>query len=817
MNIKNSLFIGKEWLDIEGRKIKHPSLIEYYSSINKHKIAEEKTNFIGLDVETISTTAELKLLGIYDHSYQYFKKNFISAIFTLLKTCSEKKKSIAYWTKLDPFILYKQFLLAVDRKEAYFSMEKYQQIDGIWNRKEKKWDKEPVISIRYLNYEMGIVKALRSNIQFYYFDIDKRFINKVWAYDINPFYPDDLETTAKKYFPYYSKLDKKFHIVDWDLFDTDPEYQKGVLLSNRLDAKVVQDLADKLSKDFANVFGYYNKSFISSGSMARASIQALRERKYKSLPEKERKENVLKDLQKIPYISYFDSWSKNLSNENFMDFLSLVNETYKGAKIDAYAFGYAKEGYIADITSAYPSEQMKLYDLTNSYIYKGEGTPRAIKNAYVFIRGLIHIPKNGLAEYHSILVKHTTNHELNICPVGSFYASYYYEERKALEDQGAIFEDETWYVLQTEGKLSILAESTEELLKMRFDLYEKGDNLESTPKRSANSVYGFTFEATNIYDIINGKVVNIGFRGGENYNPIYASRITMSARLTIFDACVQIVKNGGKPVLVMTDSIIWLGKDSDLPERLWKAEKNFKSVGYFEKPEKILDIVSLGAGRYEYYKEKNGVKSKYVAKKRGLNVENLIGEDGIVIKEFNWLKALKTIKLQHKITVNVKTLVSVGMVKSSKKLKIEDLGLVVSQKRKMELITGVQKRHLNMKNEDYLRLKDEMLFTAPVELGYGMFGTPEYSDHTLPILRRELMNMKYETISARKKESNKRRSNDYRSKNGETINMKRTEKYRFMTERGIDPENARKYMTKSWENIQEFMLQNLQKNIDNFF
>ena len=74
---------------------------------------------------------------------------------------------------------------------------------------------------------------------------------------------------------------------------------------------------------------------------------------------------------------------------------------------------------------------------------------------------------------------------------------------------------------------------------------------------------------------------------------------------------MNIIENGGKIYLHMTDSIIFNGT---LDKEYYKEEK---TLGYFEKPEKINDVIILGAGRYEYRKD-----NKYIIKNRGFHVDD---------------------------------------------------------------------------------------------------------------------------------------------------------------------------------------------------
>lgn len=57
-------------------------------------------------------------------------------------------------------------------------------------------------------------------------------------------------------------------------------------------------------------------------------------------------------------------------------------------------------------------------------------------------------------------------------------------------------------------------------------------------------------------------VFRAGYRAGEFFNPIYATIITSETRLLISKSCKAIEEKGGKPFLIMRDSIFWTGRGS---------------------------------------------------------------------------------------------------------------------------------------------------------------------------------------------------------------------------------------------------------------
>lgn len=809
MQTQNSLFLGKEFVNLEGREIKHPATMNYYSSISMKKIKETPMKFISLDLETDSETAELKLLGQYDgEKYFWSDKDFIGVLFTAVKYASMNGLNLVYWSRLDPAVLYKQLLLKMDEHAQQISLSYYQKIDSQFNRKTKQWDIEPLAKTRISNYEFGIMKSIRSCLTFYYIDLydDKRYLNKVWTFDIYPFYLKPLETVGKKYTNYYSKIDKLAHLVNWAMFYKNEfenvtvekrlfqigEYREMVLKSNELDCKVAYDLANIVQNDFFTAFGYYPSSLISPGSLTRSCYQAVITNKWKNIKnDKEREKKIVDDLKSISIMNHYDNWCNQLGEEDFKDFVCLIAECYKGAKIECYANGFVEKGFTADLTQAYPSKQRKLLDLRKSLIIQGEGVPQKIDNSITLIRGTVHIPDNKFAEYHTILIKHPFCKALNICAIEDFRASYYLEEREALERIGATFENEEWYVIVTEGKLSILAEITDKLIDLRMGYLAKKDLKEALVKCINNSGYGVSYEAIPIYDLINGEVLMNGFRAGEFFNDLNAGQITMNTRLILFNACVEIVRNGGKPILTMTDSVLWTGKETDLPHEFWTEKK---TVGFFERPEEVREVVSLGSGRYEYrrYNDETKQWDKYYAKTRGLNIIDLTDSDGIVISKFNWYKLLKEVKNPEgeKLQLKVRILITPGVVANSNKWKVKDLGLVATDDREVDIIVGRQKRHI--KELDYTKLWKELYFSEPIKMTFGCDGSGDFSDHTLPMFRKLVAELKYMSKEEKKKVNDKKKTEKYYDKNKEEVKEKYNSKYSMLRKRGLDTDTAKK-------------------------
>ena len=228
---ENELFIGKEFLNEEGRTIKHPSLIKIYANVNSKKVNDTPLKLMGLDLETDAEKGDLKLLGIWNGlNYRYYTKDFILELFTWVKACSSKETSLAYWNRLDPFVILKEFLRYVSDDEKQQALTRFGKISGQYNKKERIWEIQPVVKVSIGDYTFGIIQAIHTSIQFFFYRKGFKSFKKVWGYDIAGLYQNGLEKEAKSRFNYYSKVDKSAHIVDWERFETDNEYKYHIVL-----------------------------------------------------------------------------------------------------------------------------------------------------------------------------------------------------------------------------------------------------------------------------------------------------------------------------------------------------------------------------------------------------------------------------------------------------------------------------------------------------------------------------------------------------------------------------------------------------------
>ena len=772
----NELFIGREYLTVEGSSIKHPALISLYATVNLNKTTDEAINPVSIDIETDHLTGELKLFGYYDgERYSYHTENFLGVIYGLIKECSWTGKSMVYWNKLDPFLIYKQFLLLLSPERAKISMSRYGKIGGEWNRKENKWSVKPVVELKLGAVHFGIKNVIRSSIQFFMFNETDPYLNTVWAYDVAQLYQSGLEaemTQRRDKFPYYSKISKEAHLVDWDRFNTNSLYRNDIVLrSNELDCRAAYDLAIEVQEMFKEAFGVYTRTLISTGSLARASIVATLNHKYKTLykdDDKKVKASVLADIQSIGFINYYDRWAEQLLGKHLKNFYCLLTEAYSGGYIEVFNYGKVGNALTADIASAYPAIITQLYDLRGAVIEYGTGEPPRVPNSYVFIRGEVDVPID--VDYNPLTVKHPHPQlkSTNIRAVGDYKASYTIEERDFLTSVGATFTNEEYYIVKTTGKLSPLAEIAQHFLDLRQELKAKGSSAEYIAKIANNSLYGILFEAVDTFTETLTGVYKAGYRAGEFFNPLYAAIITSRTRVLCAKAATSIKNNGGTPILIMTDSIFWKGTEDQLPKEYWREKK---TTGYFEKPTTVNDMVCLGIGRYSY-SSKDG--SKFTAKKRGLNVVEFVNSGSTEYDGFNWQEALDIVAKtgSNKIEVKVRKLLSVGMIADSNTYEIEDLGRIVEETTVVDVITGLNKRGYYGTIKDIKAITEGIVGTYSIILSKGMNGDGEIVDQTLPKLRAELMKLDVKTAKGKDLNNRSKASAKYSKSKRDKINKR---------------------------------------------
>jgi hypothetical protein len=302
-------------------------------------------------------------------------------------------------------------------------------------------------------------------------------------------------------------------------------------------------------------------------------------------------------------------------------------------------------------------------------------------------------------------------------------------------------------------------------------------------------------------------VENIGYRGGEFYNPLYAGIITGETRILLSRVCDTIEKRGGKVILQMTDSVLWKGTFEQFPAEYFKDKK---TVGYFEKPKEVYDVLCLGSGRYEYTDD----TGDYTGKVRGLNIAEVHDPNGIVDESgFKWRDALRLMESTkaEKIHVKVRVLVSVGMILHSNTYTVQDLGRIVDEWRDVDVIVGKNKRFYGDELKNPAILAKKLVDTKPIFVDRYMYGGVEIPDQTYPELRSQLMKKSLKTQKKKNQDSNAKSQHKYYEKNKDKVNASankrnnpvQAERYRQLGEYGYDSPTKKKMSHWSMEKILE--------------
>lgn len=548
-----------------------------YGKIKKYGFRKEY-KFNSIDIETVEN--ELFLLGYHlNDKYHYTLKNFFETINNILIKSVQDNRDILTWSRYDNHHLFKLILNNVinDDNEKIEILEKVGKIT-------------PIMAYNYNGYSITILNIIKDSII-----IEVSFGNsskQVNIYNLKNLFQSDLLTISQNYnLTYYSKLGEEYHLIDKERFFSDKEYKKGVLKSNELDSKVIIDIANKFIESFKELSGTVPKTIYTAGSIARSFL--------------------LSSNDINPYeISFYNFYKDNTYYDKLLDY---AMKSYHGGKIDSYVIGNVGNAYIADITSAYPSVIAKLPEITQIIEYKTND--ENLENYYyAFIRCNIFIPKS---EFIHPLITQSPISPVNISPQGYLQdiiiTKPEYDYITKYKDKYNIEIEVIDYIAIEHNDKYIFKNLIYDLFDKRLKYKNDGNNvLADLVKTIINSLYGITYELTPIYELVeNNDIEKTGLRAGDFFNPIFASYITAETRCLLSDASMNIIENGGKIYLHMTDSIIFNGR---LDKKYYKEEK---TLGFFEKPEKINDVIILGAGRYEYRKNE-----KYVIKNRGFHIDN---------------------------------------------------------------------------------------------------------------------------------------------------------------------------------------------------
>jgi hypothetical protein len=574
--------------------------------------------FNSIDIETVNN--EMFIFGyVLNGKYYYTESDFFDVFHNLLIESIRTKSDILTWSRYDNTHILKMLLSKIDdENEIYKILRRVGKIT-------------PVFTYKYKNYEITLENIIKDSFIFKINDGHNKS-KRIIIYNFKNLYQDGLEKVAKNYgLDYYSKLGEEYHIIDKNRYYNDSEYKRLVLLSNELDNRVIIDIAKIMLENFKRFTDEYPKTIFTNGSIARSYLLAYKEIK-------------VKDLQ-----------FKSLFNKSvyFNELLDYSMRSYHGGKIESYVLGYIKKAKIIDITSAYPYALSKLPKLTNKVRYHTD--PTLLNNFYyAFIKCDIIINNENFI--HPVIVKNPINNT-NISPFGYIENVIITKiEYDYLQENNINVIVKDYYVVEHIDNIYPYKNLVYHLFENRLKYRESNISVSEMFKTIINSLYGITFELTDIYKENEGDIFWTGYRAGDFFNPIIASYITAIIRTYLSKVSYNVIRNGGEVYLNMTDSIIYNG------EITLDVFSEKKVLGKFEMPTEITDIIILGAGRYEY---KEDFTNKYVIKNRGFSVTR---KDKSFYSDFD---------LRDKFTIKTREFVS-SFKATTKKFSFREMGHLIN-------------------------------------------------------------------------------------------------------------------------------------------
>lgn len=614
-------------------------------------------SFNSIDIETVDN--ELFIFGyVLNDKYYYSESDFYNVFHELLLESIRNKKDILTWSRYDNTHILKMLLSKIeDENEIYKILRRVGKVS-------------PVFIYKYKNFDIILENIIKDNFIFKVSD-GKNKPKRITIYNLKNLYQGDLEKVAKNYgLDYYSKLGQEYHIIDKERYYKDNEYKKMVLLSNELDNKVIIDIAKIMLENFKKFTGVYPKTIFTNGSIARSYLLAYKEIKVRELQFK-------------------SLFGKSVFFEKLLDYSM---RSYHGGKIESYVLGYIKKAKIIDITSAYPYALSKLPKLTKKIQYH-KGTILLDKFFYAFIRCDIIIDNENFI--HPIIVKNPINNT-NISPYGYIEnviitkIEYDYLIKNGIE----VIVKDYCSVEHVEGVYPY-KNLVDYLFNNRMKYSKTNKSVSEMFKTIINSLYGITFELTNVYKENGDDILWEGYRAGDFFNPVIASYITAFIRTYLSEVSYNIIQNGGEVYLNMTDSIIY---DGEITLDIFSNEKE---LGKFEMPTEIKDVIILGAGRYEYKEE---FTNKYVIKNRGFYIKR---KDKSFYSDYD---------ISDKFTIKTREFVS-SFKATTKKFSFREMGHLLESDYDIDPFNLGGKRVVENYNVD---LNKEYTKTRPIRLEKGV-------------------------------------------------------------------------------------------------
>lgn len=607
-------------------KVVHPLLIAGYRS-PRMKFRSQPLKLIGLDIETVSTTGQPKLLGLWYPDvlhYQSIVNPTLQNLFNVVKEVTDNSDYSGFvtWGRLDIQCLIRLF----DPTEK----ERKRIARGLSaNVKKGEIIGSPPVSRKIGNALFYISHYIPGrSLKLGYLIQGRERV--VWVYNLSQFWQNTIATTAKGLGLEWQDFDRTTHLIDWERFFSHSPYRKACIASNQQDAVTVAELGRILQERFHSTFDCYPSLLVSTGSLTDAAVSKMLEHD--------------RDAYNCNSWKWLTThvW-KNQHPDIIAQTETLLAESFSAGLVDQFAVGYFPELSYADISSAYPHKIRQLPDLRYAVLLDGSGNlesdmGEARRLGYdietAIIQGTVTVPPT--LKFHPITVK--THYRENFRPVGTFKATYLFEEREFLLKYGGSVTAETYIIIALkerhlspiaavslklgELRTSILAELKKETNEERRKVL---DGQQFMIKVVDNSLYGKTVMTTEVVMDVDGEPVIVGYVAGDRFNQLYGALITARTRIQLATACMEILANGGTPVMGMTDCVYWDGPVNALPDSLTKT---VKTPGFFEPPSTVDLFFLLKTGQYEYWVKDVGKRcacnktgDHWHYKLRGLNVD----------------------------------------------------------------------------------------------------------------------------------------------------------------------------------------------------
>ncbi|HHP5608337.1 TPA: hypothetical protein ACSC58_005421 [Bacillus paranthracis] len=657
----NPSFLGVEGLDkLEYSEMEvHLSNVHTFSSPKpaEYLYSDKRKGLYGFKFEVDEVTGKIMLFGFcsynpvtkkngYHYIYRENEKDMdLSVIYMLkniIKDCHFNNKIICHFNEIESILILK---LLMERKclnqdeQVKIFQRVLKGINGKFHKKSGSWTEPPIIELDIGNGEtIGVSKVLNGNLEL--FVIKNKKMSKCNTFRSKPFWQKTpIECARNANLKYAEEI--KENKVNWDLFLNgynkkvdknnhrlqDNTYVKKILKQNMYNSFLAKDLIYVVMNMFKESFDCFPNSFYSAGTLSEAAIA-------KVLDEKE--------LKSFSIESTMNDWQeKNIDVDIIAKAINLSFDANQGAIIEHEKVGYIERGANTDIGASYPAiMRYCIPDLRNSTVQYFDDikdfnkVPKPSLKRIVMLTCEFEIPPNVR---HTIMIKQkgeegTVNQiRRNVLGFGNFVTTVHYKEVEFLLSQidkdkhnEVIKEILEVVVIETNGKLHPISKVIDILWELRLKLRDEGKHSEYIVKLIMNAIYGKFFQAFQQYACSENEdgeqeIYFAGFDVGYMFNPIVSSMITAFGRIRVQEGALNIEKNGGKVISILTDCVKFEMPDSERPaydyldhcfdsilsefEMIntngW-SPKGYKVLGIFEEPEEFTEGLFLNTAVYEY-------------------------------------------------------------------------------------------------------------------------------------------------------------------------------------------------------------------------